>query len=262
MVILFRLTCINRQGGRPNTLRLFLPPDLPETRAGAGRNVLDYTSAQYASQALRSERSLFLWERHLPTYVSHAHNLEEMFANVTWFLKAAVPAAEKAGVRLALHPNDPPAPISRGSQQIMGSLAGWKRLIDIVKSPANGITYDSGVTREMGEDPVAVAEYFASRKQINHVHYRNVQVVKPYEKYQEVFIDAGQGDMFGVMKALVRNKYTGTIYPEHPRALDTDRDRVAPGGRLGGYPGGGGPTGITYSVAYTRAMMQAALESV
>jgi len=55
-----------------------------------------------------------------------AHNLEEMFANVTYFLKAAVPAAEKAGVRLALHPNDPPAPISRGSQQIMGSLAGWR----------------------------------------------------------------------------------------------------------------------------------------
>ena len=72
------------------------------------------------------------------------------------------------------------------------------------------------------------AEYFASRKRINHVHYRNVLVVKPYEKYQEVFIDAGQNDMFGVMKALVKNKYTGTIYPEHPRALDSDRDRVAP----------------------------------
>src|ERR1035437_2490275 len=191
-----------------------------------------------------------------------AHNLHEMWANATWFLKAAVPAAEKAGVRLALHPNDPPAPVSRGSQQIMGSLAGWKQLIEIVKSPANGITYDSGVTREMGEDPVAVAEYFASRKRINHVHFRNVLVVKPYERYQELFIDAGMGDMFGVMKALVRNKYTGTIYPEHPRALDADRDRVGPGGRVGGYPGGGGYTGITYSVAYTRAMMQAALESV
>ena len=191
-----------------------------------------------------------------------AHNLQEMWANVTWFLKAAVPAAEKAGVRLALHPNDPPAPISRGSQQIMGSLAGWKHLTEIVNSPANGITYDSGVTREMGEDPVVVAEYFASRKRINHVHYRNVAVVKPYERYQEIFIDAGMGDMFGVMKALVRNKYTGTIYPEHPRAFDADRDRVAPGGRVGGYPGGGGYTGITYSVAYTRAMMQAALESV
>jgi len=190
------------------------------------------------------------------------HKLDEMWNNISWFLKIAVPAAEKAGVRLCLHPNDPPAPIARGSQQIMGSLAGWKHLIEIVNSPANGITYDSGVTREMGEDSVAVAEYFASRKRINHVHYRNVFVVKPYEKYQEVFIDVGMADMFGVMKALVKNKYTGTIYPEHPRALDADRDRVAPGGRIGGYPGGGGYTGITYSVAYTRAMMQAALESV
>jgi mannonate dehydratase len=191
-----------------------------------------------------------------------AHNLDEMWANVSWFLKAAVPAAEKAGVRLALHPNDPPAPVSRGSQQIMGTVAGWKHLVEIVNSPSNGITFDCGVTREMGSDPVQTADYFASRKRINHVHYRNVQVVKPYEKYQEVFIDAGMGDMFGVMKALVRNKYTGTIYPEHPRALDADRDRLPPGGRLPGYPGGGGYTGITFSVAYARAMMQAALESV
>jgi mannonate dehydratase len=68
-------------------------------------------------------------------------------------------------------------------------------------------------------------------------------------------------DMFGVMKTLVKNKYTGSIYPEHPRALDSDRDRLAPGGRLPGYSGGG-YTGITFSVAYARAMMQAALESV
>lgn len=197
--------------------------------------------------------------RDLPPLASEGtHNLDEIWKNITYFLKAAVPAAEKAGVRLALHPNDPPAPISRGSQQIMGSLAGWKHLIEIVNSPANGITFDCGVTREMGEDPVAVADYFASRKRINHMHYRNVFVVKPYEKYTELFIDAGMVDMFGVMKAIVKNKYTGTIYPEHPRALDYDRDR----GRIGGYPGGGGYTGITFSVAYTRAMMQAALETV
>ena len=190
------------------------------------------------------------------------HKLDEMWANITYFLKAAVPAAEKAGVRLALHPNDPPAPISRKSEQIMGTVAGWKHLIGIVNSPANGITFDCGVTREMGEDPVQVADYFASRKRINHVHFRNVIVEKPYEKYQEVFIDAGMVDMFGVMKTLVRNKYNGTIYPEHPRALDADRDRMGSGGRIPGYPGGGGYTGITFSVAYARAMMQAALESV
>jgi mannonate dehydratase len=191
-----------------------------------------------------------------------ARTLDEMWANITWFLKIAVPAAEKAGVLLALHPNDPPSPISRGSQQIMGTLAGWKKLISIVDSPVNGITYDCGVTRELGEDPVAVAEYFGSRKRINHAHYRNVLVDKPYEKYQEVFVDNGQVDMFGVMKALVKNKYTGIIYPEHPRALDHDRDRVGPGGRVGGYPGGGGYAGIAFSVAYARAMLQAALASV
>jgi mannonate dehydratase len=191
-----------------------------------------------------------------------AHNLDEMWANVTYFLKAVIPAAEKAGVRMALHPNDPPAPISRGSQQIMGTVDGWKHFVGIVDSPANGITFDCGVTREMGSDAIATADWFASRKKINHVHFRNVQVVKPYEKYQEVFIDAGMNDMFGVMKALVKNKYTGSIYPEHPRAFDADRDRLAPGARQPGYPGGGGYTGITFSVAYARAMMQAALESV
>lgn len=197
-----------------------------------------------------------------PLEAEGAHNLQEMWANVTYFLKAVIPAAEKAGVRMALHPNDPPAPVSRGSQQIMGTVDGWKHFVGIVDSPANGITFDCGVTREMGSDAIATAEWFASRKKINHVHYRNVQVVKPYEKYQEVFIDAGMNDMFGVMKALVKNKYTGSIYPEHPRALDADRDRITPGGRLPGYPGGGGYTGITFSVAYARAMMQAAVESV
>ena len=125
------------------------------------------------------------------------HSLEEMWGNIEYFLKAVVPVAEASGVRLALHPNDPPAPISRGSGQIMGTVAGWKRLIEIVPSPANGITFDCGVTRELGEDPVEVCRYFASRKRINHVHFRNVRVQKPYEKYTEVFPDEGQVHMSG-----------------------------------------------------------------
>jgi mannonate dehydratase len=187
-----------------------------------------------------------------------AHTLAEMWETITYFLKRVIPEAEKAGVRLALHPNDPPAPVSRGSQQIMGSVEGWKHLIGIVNSPANGITFDCGVTREMGQDPVEVCGYFASRDRINHVHYRNVKVVKPYERYSEVFIDEGENNMFLVMKELVRHKYTREIYPEHPRALDYDRDR----GRMGGYPGGGGYASYAFQVGYARAMLQAALMSV
>jgi mannonate dehydratase len=184
-----------------------------------------------------------------------AHTLDEMWTNITYFLKAVVPEAEKAGVRLALHPNDPPAPVSRGSQQIMATVDGWKKLIDIVKSPSNGITFDCGVTKEMGQDPVEVCGYFASRDRINHVHFRNVKVLKPYERYTEVFIDEGENNMFAVMKELIRHKYTRMIYPEHPRALDYDRER----GRIPGYPGGGAYAAIAFNVGYARAMMQAAL---
>ena len=192
-----------------------------------------------------------------------AHSLDEMWNHMTYFLKAVIPVAEESGVRMALHPNDPPAPISRGSGQIMGTVAGWKKLISIVDSPSNGITFDCGVAREMGEDPVEVCRYFGSRDRINHMHYRNVHVRKPYERYSEVAFDEGQVDMFGVMRELVRQKYTRTIYPEHPRMFDYDRDyNKLQGVRQGGYPGGGGYTGTVFNVAYARAMMQAVLASM
>ena len=187
-----------------------------------------------------------------------AHKLEEMWSNITYFLRAVIPIAEESGVRLALHPNDPPAPLSRGSQQIMGSVEGWKRLISIVPSKCNGITFDCGVTREMGQDPVEVCRYFGSKDVINHVHYRNVRVQTPNEKYTEVFIDEGVNDMYAVMKELVRQEYSRLIYPEHPRALDYDRERpdFKPY-----YPGGGGYAAYAYNVGYTRAMIQASLAS-
>jgi mannonate dehydratase len=185
-----------------------------------------------------------------------AHNLDEMWTNITYFLKAVIPVAEEANVRLALHPNDPPVAISRGSGQIMGTVEGWKHLIGIVDSPSNGITFDCGVTREMGHDPVEVAHYFGSRDRINHVHYRNVRVRKPYDKYTEVFIDEGENDMLAVMRELVKVKYTHLIYPEHERALDYDRAV----GIHNQYPGGGGYAGMVYDIAYARAMLQAALE--
>jgi len=187
------------------------------------------------------------------------HNLEEMWSNIAYFLKAVIPVAEESGVRLALHPNDPPAPLSRGSQQIMGSVEGWKRLIHIVPSKCNGITFDCGVTREMGHDPVEVCRYFGSRDIINHVHYRNVRVQRPNEKYTEVFIDEGVNDMFAVMRELVRQKYSRLIYPEHPRAIDYDRER--PDFRPY-YPGGGGYAALAFNVGYTRAMIQAALATL
>lgn len=178
-----------------------------------------------------------------------------LWANLEYFLKAVIPVAEKAGVRLALHPNDPPVPVSHGHAQIIATFNDWKRLIDIVDSPSNGMTYDCGVTREMGEDPVEVLRYLGSRDRINHMHYRNVTVQKPYYKYEEVFFDEGQVNMFEVMQEVFRLGYKHGIYPEHPRALDYDKEHA--GGTKNQYPGGGGYAAQAYNVAYTKAMMQA-----
>jgi mannonate dehydratase len=184
-----------------------------------------------------------------------ARTLDEMWSNIAYFLKAVIPVAQKANVRLALHPNDPPFPMSRGSQQIMATLAGWKHLIEIVDSPSNGITFDCGVTRELGEDQVEECRSFGSRERITNMHYRNPHVMKPYVKYDEGFIDEGDVNMLAVMQELIGVKYTREIYPEHPRALDYDRAR----GPIRGYPGGGSYAGDVYDIAYAKAMLQAAL---
>jgi mannonate dehydratase len=109
----------------------------------------------------------------------------------------------------------------------------------------------------MGEDPVAVLKYMGERDVVNHAHYRNVRVRKPYVDYTEVFLDEGIVDMFAVMKEFVRQKYPRAIYPEHPRAIDLDRKL----GIKNFYPGGGGIAAEIYNVAYTKAMLQAALSS-
>ena len=187
------------------------------------------------------------------------HRAEELWANLEYFLKEVIPVAEQAGVRLALHPNDPVSQTSHGSDQIMASWKGMKRLITLVDSPSNGITFDCGVVRQMGEDPIEVCRYFASRDRINHVHYRNVISEISYEKYTEVFLDEGEVNMYGVMEELFKHKYRRGLYPEHPFILDYDREH--PGGekRNGSMPGGGGYAAECFNVGFARAMMLAVM---
>lgn len=209
-------------------------------RAGAGYTAYDYE----LSKSLPPREGV------------GTHTRAEQLKRAEHFLKAIVPEAEKARVRLALHPSDPPVPLSRGSEQLMASFEQWKQYLNLVKSPYNGMTFDCGVTREMGEDPVAVCRYLGERDCINHVHFRNVVVRQPYVDYTEVFLDNGQVNMFAVMRELVRQKYPRSIYPEHPRAIDLDRQC---GQIRNQYPGGGGFAGEIYNVGYARAMLQAAL---
>ena len=191
------------------------------------------------------------------------HKADEIWANLTYFLKAVIPVAVKAGVRMSCHPNDPVSQTSHGSDQILANVDGLKKLISIVDSPSNGITFDCGVTREMGEDPVEVCKYFASRDRINHMHFRNVISTERYNKYTECFIDEGQVNMYAVMQELMKHGYNRGLWAEHPHILDYDRDY--PGSRIsGGIAGGGGGGGYAaecFNAGFARAMMYAVMSS-
>ncbi|MEZ5356247.1 MAG: mannonate dehydratase [Bryobacteraceae bacterium] len=170
------------------------------------------------------------------------HSAADLWKRYERFLKAVVPVAEKAGVRLAVHPNDPPPPRYRGTDQILGSVDGLKRACETVKSPANGITLDTGVTREMGFPVIETIQWFGSRDQINHVHFRNVIMKVPRQKYVETFIDAGDNDMMACLRALHETGYPRLLHPDH---VPENPDDPA------GYGGWG------YAVGQVKAMLRA-----
>ncbi|NGN67108.1 TIM barrel protein [Streptomyces sp. A7024] len=188
-----------------------------------------------------------------------AFTREELWEHYEHFLREVMPVAEEAGVRMAVHPNDPPAAVSRGNPQIMGSVADWKRMVETVDSPANGMTVHAGVTAEVGFDSVEFLRWMCAKDRVNHIHYRNVRVDEPRVKYAEVFPDTGETDMFGFMRQLVRAGYPRGILAEHPRALDFDRENGSIEDNQYKDVGGGGHGGELYDTGYARAMMQAAL---
>ena len=164
---------------------------------------------------------------------------EEMWARLEAFLKAAVPAAEGAGVRLAMHPNDPPVADYRGVAQPLDCLGSMKRLVETVDSPANSVFFDTGVSTEWGEDALAVLRHFGGRDRIGMVHFRNVRTQEPSRRYVETFIDEGQCDMAACMDALGEVGYRGGVDPDHTPGIGGDAD---------------GRQGWAYAVAYMRAL--------
>ena len=181
-------------------------------------------------------------------------NYDDTWKHLTYFLKEVIPVAEKNNVVMSVHANDPPSPMSRGSAQVLNSFSDWKRLVETVNSPFNTLTWDCGVTRELGEDPIVVGNWLASRNRIGQVHFRNVVLRKPRLDYVETFPDDGDNDMYEVMKVLVRNNYKRLIFPEHPRGLDTDKllPREAQSTN----------SGWAYNVGHCRAMLQIALREL
>ncbi len=170
---------------------------------------------------------------------------ESLWKNLEYFLKAAVPVAEKYGIRLAMHPDDPQVDSIRGISRIMTTVDAFKRMADIYPSPSNGITMCQGNFSLMGEDIPTVVKYFGKRNLIHFVHFRNVRGGKM--NFVETFHDEGQIDMYEAMKAYIEIGFKGPLRPDHVPTMAGDSNANP------GYS----PLGSLYAAGYIRGLIEA-----
>jgi mannonate dehydratase len=153
------------------------------------------------------------------------YSADDMWANYTYFMKAVLPVAEEAGVRLALHPDDPPLEMMNGVAKLFTHYDGYARAEKIAGGSKNwGLTFCVGTWSEggakMGKNVFGMIKDFGSRKKIFEVHFRNVS--SPLPRFEETFPDDGYMDMYQVMKALRQVKFDGPAEPDHVPGLVGD----------------------------------------
>ena len=169
---------------------------------------------------------------------------EEIYKNHVYFLQAAVPVAEQWNVKLAVHPDDPPAPVLRGIGRTLISVAGYQRILDAVPSPYNGLEFCQGTVAEFADVGGArvpeVIRHFGRQGKIFFAHFRNVKGKFP--KFDETFQDDGDTDQYEAVKAYLEVGFQGPIRPDHTPRIVGDHD---------------GHVGMAYSVGYLRALIQA-----
>jgi mannonate dehydratase len=145
---------------------------------------------------------------------------ERLWENFEYFLRRVVPVAERAGVKLALHPDDPPLSPIRGIGRIMRTVEAFQRVIDLVPSECNGLTMCQGNFTLMTDDLPAVIREFGRQKRIFFVHFRDVQGTP--ERFVETFHEIGKTDMLACMQVYKEIGFEGVLRPDHVPTLEGD----------------------------------------
>lgn len=148
----------------------------------------------------------------------------ELWDSLEWFLKRAVPVAEMAGVKLAIHPDDPPLSPIRGIARIMSSLDAFQRVVDLVPSNSNGITLCQGNFALMTDDLPGAIKHFGEQGKIHFVHFRDVRGTP--DSFVETFHDEGQTDMGACIRAYHEVGFDGMVRTDHVPLLEGDTASV------------------------------------
>jgi mannonate dehydratase len=151
---------------------------------------------------------------------------EQLWENLRHFLREVVPVAELAGVRLALHPDDPPVSPIRGIARIITNAAALKQAIELVPSEYSGVTFCQGTLATAGEPISQTIREFGRRNRIFYVHFRDVRGTA--NKFSETFHDDGQTDMAAAIRAYKEIGFEGAVRVDHVPTMEGE-DNDNPG---------------------------------
>jgi mannonate dehydratase len=170
---------------------------------------------------------------------------ERIWRSLEYFLNAVIPVAEQAGVRMALHPDDPPISPLRGIGRILTSAAAFRRVLNAVSSPLNGITFCQATFKLMGEDVPALVREWSAQGKIFFVHFRDVEGTR--EHFRETFHDDGPTDMAHMLRIYHECGFAGPMRPDHAPTLEGERNDL-PGYAI---------TGRVFALGYMKGVMDA-----
>ncbi len=203
---------------------------LAPTRGGAGATqfdqaVVDATDdadlRQFMPTTLGHAASMPVFDRNEPAITE-----DQMWANYAYFINAVLPVAEEEGVRLALHPDDPPVPMLGGVARLFYRPWGFTHAFELSGgSPAWALDLCLGCCSEMPGGRANVhelIEFFAPRGRIAYIHFRDVQGTVP--EFTECFIGDGNFDPAEVMAQLARTEFDGFLLDDHVPHMDGDSD--------------------------------------
>ena len=178
----------------------------PTARGGAVATVFDWDVARTA-----------------PTSDLGEFDDDHIWGAFEYFIKAVTPVAEESGVKLALHPDDPPISPLAGIARIFRSHDSLQRLCDLASSDYNGLEFCQGTVAEMPGNTIDAIERFVGQGKIHYVHFRNVS--GPVPSFSETFLDDGHVDMIESMQTYHRMGFEGTFIDDHVPGVTGDTDR-------------------------------------
>lgn len=153
----------------------------------------------------------------LAAYKEVSH--EKLFENYVYFLKQIIPVCEENGVKMAVHPDDPPWDLF-GLPRIVSTEQDLDKLFAAVPSKANGLTLCTGSLGAGRPDLPKLAAKYAAAGRIHFAHLRNIEFSAEHDFAETAHLSCcGSLDMYAIVKALVDNGFDGYVRPDHGRNI-------------------------------------------